>query len=275
MKITGGSLKVKDTLKNSNHQLPAWEEKVDQIRIYSGAKFQTANQVSAGTLCAVTGLSHTAAGQGLGKETSSAPPQLTPVMTYQVLLPDGDDCKGAYLKLKQLEEEDPQLQITWDSRLQQIHLKPMGPVQLEILKNLISQRFQLNVDFGNGAIVYRETILSPVEGIGHFEPLRHYAEVHLLLEPAPRGSGLHFLSDCSVDALDLNWQRLILTHLMEKEHLGVLTGSPITDMRITLVAGRAHVKHTEGGDFRQATYRAVRQGLKHGAPSPSGCSSGC
>jgi len=262
MKITGGALQVKDVLKSGPDEAEPWEEKIDQIRIYSGAKFQAVNQIEAGAVCAVTGLSRTVIGQGLGAEPSSAPPQLVPVMTYQVLLTDSSDYQGAYLKLKQLEEEDPQLHITWNSRLREIHIQPMGPIQLEILKRLIRERFQLEVDFGSGAIVYRETIASSVEGIGHFEPLRHYAEVHLLLEPAPRGSGLHFASSCSTDQLDLNWQRLILTHLMEKEHLGVLTGSPITDMRITVIAGRAHVKHTEGGDFRQATYRAVRQGLK-------------
>lgn len=262
MKITGGSLKVKDVLKSGPDEPAPWEEKVDQIRIYSGIRFRTVDRMEAGAVCAVTGLSHTVAGQGLGAEPSSEPPRLTPVMTYQILLNNSSDLPGAYLKLKQLEEEDPQLHITWNSRLQEIHIQPMGQVQLEILKRMIFDRFQLDVDFGSGNIVYRETIASPVEGIGHFEPLRHYAEVHLLLEPAPRGSGLHIASSCSTDDLDLNWQRLILTHLMEKEHIGVLTGSPITDLRITLVAGRAHPKHTEGGDFRQATYRALRQGLK-------------
>ncbi|MBQ8589178.1 MAG: TetM/TetW/TetO/TetS family tetracycline resistance ribosomal protection protein [Firmicutes bacterium] len=262
MKITGGTLKVKDILKSGPDEREPWEEKVDQIRIYSGLKFQAVDRIEAGAVCAVTGLTRTVVGQGLGEETASLPPQLTPVMTYQVLLNNSSDYQGAYLKLKQLEEEDPQLHITWNSIFKEIHIQPMGLVQLEILKRMILERFQLDVDFGSGNIVYRETIAAPVEGIGHFEPLRHYAEVHLLLEPAKRGSGLHFTTNCSTDHLDLNWQRLIMTHLLEKEHLGVLTGSPITDMRITVVAGRAHTKHTEGGDFRQATYRALRQGLR-------------
>ena len=262
MKITGGVLKVKDVLRSGPEERDPWEEKVDQIRIYSGTKYQAVDQLEAGAVCAVTGLTRTVVGQGLGEEVSSPAPQLAPVMTYQVLLNNSNDYQGAYLKLKQLEEEDPQLHITWNSRLKEIHIQPMGLVQLEILRRLISERFQLDVDFGSGNIVYRETIAAPVEGIGHFEPLRHYAEVHLLMEPAKRGSGLHFTTDCSTDLLDLNWQRLIMTHLLEKEHLGVLTGSPITDMRITVIAGRAHNKHTEGGDFRQSTYRAIRQGLR-------------
>jgi len=262
LKITGGTLKVKDVLKSGPDEREPWEEKVDQIRIYSGLKFQAVDQIEAGAVCAVTGLTRTVVGQGLGEEPSSPAPQLTPVMTYQILLNNTSDYQGAYLKLKQLEEEDPQLHITWNPRLKEIHIQPMGLVQLEILKRMMLERYQLDVDFGSGNIVYRETIAAPVEGIGHFEPLRHYAEVHLLLEPAKRGSGLHFTTDCSTDHLDLNWQRLIMTHLLEKEHLGVLTGSPITDMRVTVIAGRAHTKHTEGGDFRQATYRALRQGLR-------------
>ena len=256
MKITGGSLKVKAPLSG-----PGWEEKADQLRIYSGARFRAVDEAEAGTVCAVTGLSATAAGEGLGAEAEALPPALEPVLTYQVLLPAGQDPHTALQKLRQLEEEDPQLHIVWNERLGEIHVQLMGEVQLEILQGLIARRFGMEVSFGQGGIVYRETIAAPVEGVGHYEPLRHYAEVHLLLEPLPRGSGLELASACPQDMLDVNWQRLVLTHLAEKPHLGVLTGSPITDMRITLVAGRAHVKHTEGGDFRQATYRAVRQGL--------------
>jgi small GTP-binding protein len=264
MKVTGGSLKVKALVTNRRPGLPeneVGEEKIDQIRIYSGARYQTAEEATAGTVCAVTGLNHTRPGEGLGAEAASAPPLLMPVLSYQVLLPEGCNSHEVLVKLDQLAEEDPQLNIVWNGRLQEIHIQLMGEVQLEVLKRLISERFGLNVEFGAGNIVYRETIAKPVEGIGHFEPLRHYAEVHLLLEPGERGSGLQFDAACSEDMLDRNWQRLILTHLKERIHLGVLTGSPITDMKITLVAGRAHVKHTEGGDFRQATYRAVRQGL--------------
>ena len=218
-------------------------------------------EAPAGTVCAVTGLSHTLPGDGLGFETNWQGPLLEPVLTYQVELTDGTDPQTALQRLRQLEEEDPQLHVVWNEQSRQIHIQLMGEVQMEILRRRLRERFGMEVEFGEGAICYRETIANAVEGIGHFEPLRHYAEVHLLLEPAPRGSGLMLAADCPTDELDLNWQRLILTHLAEKPHLGVLTGSPITDMKITLVAGRAHVKHTEGGDFRQATYRAVRQGL--------------
>ena len=256
MKITGGSLKVKAPLSG-----PGWEEKADQLRIYSGAKFQAVDEAAAGTVCAVTGLSATAAGEGLGAEAEALPPALEPVLTYQVVLPAGQDPHTALQKLKQLEEEDPQLHLVWNERLGELHVQLMGEVQLEILQRLIAERFGMEVSFGQGGIVYRETIAAPVEGVGHYEPLRHYAEVHLLMEPLPRGSGLVLTSACPQDMLDLNWQRLVLTHLAERSHPGVLTGSPITDMKITLVAGRAHQKHTEGGDFRQATYRAVRQGL--------------
>ena len=256
MKITGGSLKVKALLSG-----PGWEEKVDQLRIYSGAKFQAVDEAAAGTVCAVTGLSATAAGEGLGAEAEALPPALEPVLTYQVVLPAGQDPHTALQKLKQLEEEDPQLHLVWNERLGELHVQLMGEVQLEILQRLIAERFGMEVSFGQGGIVYRETIAAPVEGVGHYEPLRHYAEVHLLMEPLPRGSGLVLTSACPQDMLDINWQRLVLTHLAERSHPGVLTGSPITDMNITLVAGRAHQKHTEGGDFRQATYRAVRQGL--------------
>ncbi|HJA63777.1 MAG TPA: TetM/TetW/TetO/TetS family tetracycline resistance ribosomal protection protein [Candidatus Intestinimonas stercoravium] len=256
LKVTGGALKVKALLTG-----PDWQEKVDQIRLYSGARFQTAEEVPAGTVCAVTGLSHTRPGQGLGREAASEPPALEPVLTYQLLLPEGCDPHTVLPKLRQLEEEDPQLHLTWSEHLRELHVQLMGEVQLEVLQRLIRARFGLEVSFGPGNILYRETITDTVEGIGHFEPLRHYAEVHLLLEPGERGSGLQFATACPEDMLDRNWQRLVLTHLEERSHRGVLTGSPITDMRITLLAGRAHVKHTEGGDFRQATYRAVRQGL--------------
>jgi small GTP-binding protein len=264
MKITGGTLKVKAPLSNRRAGLPEeeiWEEKVDQIRIYSGAKYFTVEEAQPGTVCAVTGLSRTGSGDGLGIESTSAKPVLEPVLTYQVFLPEGCDTHGALLKLTQIGEEDPQLRIVWNEALREIHLQMMGEVQLAVLKRLIADRFGLDVVFGKGNIVYRETIKAPVEGAGHFEPLRHYAEVHLLLEPIERGSGLQFDTCCSEDMLDRNWQRLILSHLKGRSHPGVLTGFPITDMKITLVSGKAHIKHTEGGDFRQATYRAVRQGL--------------
>ncbi len=264
LKVTGGSLRVKELLTNRQEGLGAekiWEEKADQLRIYSGAKYRLVELAEAGTICAVTGLSHSRVGEGLGYEAAGVPPVLEPVLTYQVLLPEGCNPLFALPKLMQLAEEEPQLRIVWNEQLQEIHLQLMGEVQMEILHQLILTRFGLEVSFGPGNIVYRETICAPVEGVGHFEPLRHYAEVHLLLEPAPRGSGLQFATACSEDQLERNWQRLILTHLEEREHPGVLLGASITDMKITLVAGRAHKKHTEGGDFRQATYRAVRQGL--------------
>ena len=272
MKITGGSLKVKTILTNkktdgktsfrSGHAEEVWEEKADQIRIYSGGKYETVTEAKAGTVCAVTGLTQTYPGQGLGMEVESDMPVLEPVLNYQIKLPPECDVHQMLQKLKQLEEEEPQLHIVWNEQLQEIHAQLMGAVQIEILKSIIWDRFRVAVEFGTGNIMYKETILEPVEGVGHFEPLRHYAEVHLLLEPGEPGSGLQFFTACSEDVLDRNWQRLILTHLEEKEHIGVLTGSPITDMQITLVTGRAHLKHTEGGDFRQSTYRAVRQGLK-------------
>ena len=256
MKITGGSLKVKTLLRADD-----WEEKVNQLRLYSGQKFTLADAVPAGAVCAVTGLNYVKAGDGLGAEPAAAAPLLTPVFTYQVLLPVGCDPHTALQKLRILEEEDPQLHVLWNAEKREIHVQLMGEVQLEILRRVLRDRFQLAAAFSEGSILSRETIANAVEGVGHYEPLRHYAEVHLLLEPGEPGSGLHFASACSEDELDRNWQRLILTHLMEKQHLGVLTGAPITDMKITLIAGRAHLKHTEGGDFRQATYRAVRQGL--------------
>lgn len=261
LKVTGGHLRVKALLTGEDPDGQPWQEKADQLRVYSGAKFQAVEQAPAGTVCAVTGLTRTWAGQGLGEETAGQAPVLQPVQSCRLLLPEGCDAHAVLPRLTQLQEEDPQLRIVWNERLSEIHLQMMGEVQLDVLKRLIWERFGLAVGFGPGSIVYKETIAGPVEGVGHFEPLRHYAEVHLLLEPLPRGAGLQFDSICSEDVLDRNWQRLILTHLEEKEHLGVLTGSPITDMKITLTAGRAHLKHTEGGDFRQATYRAVRQGL--------------
>ena len=257
LKITGGSLKVKALLTGAN----GWQEKVNQIRIYSGAKFTTAEEAEAGTICAVTGLTQTAPGDALGAEPESQAPVLEPVLTYRVLPPDGCDIHSLLKNLRMLEEEDPLLRVVWNETLGEIHVQLMGEVQLEVLTHLIAERFGMDVSFDEGNIVYKETIAAPVIGIGHFEPLRHYAEVHLLIEPGERGSGLQFASVCSTDALDLNWQRLILTHLEEKTHVGVLTGSAVTDLKITLLAGRAHLKHTEGGDFRQATYRAVRQGL--------------
>ena len=254
MKVTGGVLKVKMPLETG--------EKVDQIRIYSGSGFQAVQEVAAGGICAVTGLAATKSGEGLGIEGEGTEPVLEPVLTYQIELPGGTNVHDMFLKLKQLEEEEPELQIVWDDHSGEIHAKVMGEIQIEILKSLISERFQVDVNFGTGSIVYKETIENTVEGVGHYEPLRHYAEVHLLLEPGERGSGLVFDTLCSEDLLDRNWQRLILTHLYEKKHRGVLTGSEITDMKISLVSGRAHTKHTEGGDFRQSTYRAVRQGLR-------------
>jgi len=260
LKVTGGVLKVKAPLSGQRPGL-AEGEKADQLRLYSGTKFQTAAEAPAGTVCAVTGLSRALPGEGLGIESASTAPVLEPVLTYQVLLPEGCDPHKALGCLRTLEEEDPQLHVVWQEQTRQIHVQLMGEVQLEILRRVLADRFGLDASFGAGAVVYRETIAAPVIGIGHFEPLRHYAEVHLLLEPGPRGSGISLATACPEDALDRNWQRLIFTHLLEREHPGVLTGAPVTDLRITLLAGRAHVKHTEGGDFRQATYRAVRQGL--------------
>ncbi len=271
MKITGGSLKARDELSGmgeasfqSGGQIrrrEPWTEKINQIRLYSGEKFETHAEVTAGEICAVTGLTKTRAGEGLGFERGTVRPELSPILSYSVLLPDGMDAAVMLQKLRQLEEEEPQLHIVWDERNKEIKAQIMGQVQTEVYRNLIRERFGVDVDFGTGSIVYKETIANTVEGVGHFEPLRHYAEVHLLLEPGLPGSGLRISSDCREDLLDLNWQRLVLTHLEEKEHPGVLAGAPITDMKITLKAGRAHLKHTEGGDFRQATYRALRQGL--------------
>ncbi|MCD8151113.1 MAG: TetM/TetW/TetO/TetS family tetracycline resistance ribosomal protection protein [Clostridiales bacterium] len=293
MKITGGTLKARDLLSNKRSDIlsgkhsdavPAdakrigvahagtvhagaaaaeevWQEKVNQIRIYNGDKFEAVQEVSAGEICTVTGLTRTWSGQGLGFESETGAPALEPVLSRQIILPEEMDAGLMLPKLRMLEEEQPELHIVWDERAQEIRVQVMGEVQIEILSSLIAERFGVQVTFGPAHIVYRETILQPVEGVGHFEPLRHYAEVHLLMEPLPPGSGLVLAADCSEDLLDKNWQRLILTHLEEKTHRGVLTGSAITDMKITVIAGRAHPKHTEGGDFRRATYRAVRQGL--------------
>lgn len=254
LKVTGGELKVKELI-------PGIEGKVNQIRIYSGVRYELVQSAQAGMVCAVTGLEGTYPGQGMGKEKDSDIPVLEPVLTYRVELPEGCDVHTMLTNLRQLEEEEPELHIVWAGETQEIHIQLMGEVQTEVLQRLIKDRYGVLVEFREGRIIYKETIAGPVEGVGHFEPLRHYAEVHLLLEPGERGSGMQFSSECSEDILDRNWQRLILTHLEEKEHRGVLTGSVLTDVRITLVAGRAHQKHTEGGDFRQATYRAVRQGL--------------
>ena len=265
MKITGGTLKVKSVLSNGRPGESGesfWQDNVNQIRIYSGEKYTMVSEVKAGTVCAVTGLTATYPGQGLGSEQASDMPVLEPVLSYRIGLPTEVNVHQALLQLRQLEEEEPLLHIVWNETLGEIYAQVMGEVQIEILKSLIKERFGMAVTFDEGNIVYKETILEPVEGVGHFEPLRHYAEVHLLLEPGETGSGLIFAADCSEDVLDRNWQRLILTHLEEREHKGVLIGAPITDMKITLLTGRAHIKHTEGGDFRQATYRAVRQGLR-------------
>ena len=260
LKVTGGSLKAKSILEGMSGG-ESWSEKADQLRIYSGTKFRTVDEAAAGEIVAVTGLTRTAPGMGFGWEAQQDKPVLEPVLTYQLVLPEGVDPHTALPKLKQLEEEDPMLRLVWDGRWKQIHVQLMGQIQLEVLQRQIADRFGMDVSFDAGSIVYKETIADAVVGMGHFEPLRHYAEVHLLMEPAPRGSGVEIASACSTDQLDLNWQRLILTHVLEREHRGVLTGSGLTDVKITLVAGKAHLKHTEGGDFRQATYRAIRQGL--------------
>ena len=256
LKITSGSLKVRETLSGDG-----WEEKVTQIRSYSGAKFQPVDEAFPGDVVAVTGLTRTMPGLGLGIENQGLPPVLEPVLTYRVILPDGYDLHKALMMFRQLEEEDPQLHVDWSQQLQEIRIRLMGPIQLEILQQQLMERFSLPVEFSQGSILYKETIAEAVEGVGHYEPLRHYSEVHLLIEPAPRGSGVKMQSACHQDDLDRNWQRLIMGHLSEKQHLGVLTGSPLTDVTITLMSGKAHLKHTEGGDFRQSTYRAVRQGL--------------
>lgn len=259
LKVTGGSLKVKTELSSSRQD--GTGEKVNQVRIYSGMKYETVKEAEPGTVCAVTGPVDTFAGQGLGKERETKIPFLEPVLTYQMILPEDCDVHGMISKLRMLEEEEPQLHVVWNESAKELQVQVMGEVQIEILKSVIKERFRTEVEFGTGSIVYRETIREAAEGVGHFEPLRHYAEVHLLMEPGEPGSGLQYASACSEDILSRNWQRLVLTHLEEKRHRGVLTGAEITDMKITLVSGKAHLKHTEGGDFRQATYRAVRQGL--------------
>ena len=271
LKVTGGEFKAKTMLSGTARvgtdlgeskidDDGMWHEKADQVRVYSGAKFTTVDSVVAGTVCAVTGLTRTFPGAGLGKEPDGVNPVLQPVLTY-TLLPGECDIHACLVALRELEDEDPLLHVVWQSHLEEVHLQLMGAVQLEVIQQMMHDRFGLDVSFGPGGILYKETIAHPVEGVGHFEPLRHYAETHVLLEPLPAGSGMRFASVCSEDVLDRNWQRLILQHCREREHLGVLTGSPITDMKITLLVGRAHLKHTEGGDFRQATYRAIRQGL--------------
>ena len=260
LRVTGGSLKVKALLQGEADGEP-WAEKANQLRLYSGAKYTLAEEVFPGQVCAVTGLTRARPGEGLGAQRDSDLPVLEPVLSYQVLLPEGADVHAALGKLHRLEEEEPQLHVVWNETLGEIHVQLMGEVQLEVLRSLLAERYGLRVEFGPGGILYKETITEPMEGVGHYEPLRHYAEVHLKLEPLPAGSGLQFAADCREEVLDKNWQRLVLTHLEEKQHLGVLIGAPLTDVKITLIAGRAHLKHTEGGDFRQATYRAVRQGL--------------
>lgn len=271
LKVTGGEFKAK-TMLSGTERVGAdlgeskigddgmWHEKADQVRVYSGAKFATVDSVVAGTVCAVTGLTRTFPGAGLGKEPDGVNPVLQPVLTY-TLLPGECDIHACLVALRELEDEDPLLHVVWQPHLEEVHLQLMGAVQLEVIQQMMHDRFGLDVSFGPGGILYKETIAHPIEGVGHFEPLRHYAETHVLLEPLLAGSGMRFASVCSEDVLDRNWQRLILQHCREREHLGVLTGSPVTDMKITLLVGRAHLKHTEGGDFRQATYRAIRQGL--------------
>ena len=260
LRVTGGELKVKAQLSGEADGEP-WTEKANQLRLYSGTKYTLAETIHPGQVCAVTGLTKARQGEGLGAERDSDLPVLEPVLSYQVLLPEGADVHAALGKLHRLEEEEPQLHVVWNEALGEIHVQLMGEIQLEVLRSLLAERFGLNVEFGPGGILYKETITEPMEGVGHYEPLRHYAEVHVKLEPLPRGSGMQFAADCREEVLDRNWQRLVLTHLEEKQHLGVLIGAPLTDVKITLIAGRAHLKHTEGGDFRQATYRAVRQGL--------------
>ena len=271
LKVTGGEFKAKTMLSGTARvgtdlgeskidDDGMWHEKADQVRVYSGAKFTTVDSVVAGTVCAVTGLTRTFPGAGLGKESDGVNPVLQPVLTY-TLLPGECDIHACLVALRELEDEDPLLHVVWQSHLEEVHLQLMGAVQLEVIQQMMHDRFGLDVSFGPGGILYKETIAHPIEGVGHFEPLRHYAETHVLLEPLPAGSGMAYASVCSEDVLDRNWQRLILQHCQEREHVGVLTGSPITDMKITLLVGRAHLKHTEGGDFRQATYRAIRQGL--------------
>jgi len=261
LKITGGSLSVREVLNYTDTSGNELGEKINSIRIYSGDKFKTADSATQGTVCAVLGLTKTFAGQGMGVEKTKTDRALEPVFSYKVQINDGTDNAVALQNLRKIEEEEPQLQVYWNEQLSEIHLRLMGEIQCEILKRIIMERFGMDIDFAAGSILYKETVAAPVEGVGHYEPLRHYSEVHLLITPGERGSGVIFDTECSEDLLSKNWQRLILTHLSEKNHIGVLTGSPLTDVKITLVSGKAHLKHTEGGDFRQATYRAVRHGL--------------
>ena len=265
LKVTGGELKVKDELVSRDDARVSWRAKADQLRLYSGAKFKLISSAPQGTVCAVTGLDESYPGEGLGFEADAVSPSLEPVLRYRVILPAGCDAVTAVRQLRELEDEDPLLRVVWDEHRGEAYLQLMGEVQLEVLQSLIERRFGLKVSFDEGGILYRETVSAKVEGVGHFEPLRHYAEVHLIVEPGEPGSGIQLFTDCSTDELALNWQRLIMTHLAEKTHVGALTGSPLTDVRITLASGRAHPKHTEGGDFRQATYRAVRQALRTAA----------
>lgn len=261
MKITGGFIKVKDILSGITDG-NQWSEKINDIRVYSGEKFKRISEADAGCICAISGLNNTYPGQGLGFEMQSESPNLQPVLSYQIIIPENVNINQAYKMLKELEEEDPTLSLKWNEETKEIIANVMGPIQIQVLKHIIKERFDMDVEFGTGSILYKETINNIVEGVGHFEPLKHYAEVHLLMEPGQLGSGITFESNLNESLLSRNWQRLIMTHLAEKEHKGVLTGSPITDIHFTLVAGKAHLKHTEGGDFREATYRAIRQGLK-------------
>ena len=261
MKITGGFIKVKDILSGITDG-NQWSEKINDIRVYSGEKFKSISEADAGCVCAISGLNNTYPGQGLGFEMQSESPNLQPVLSYQIIIPENVNINKAYKMLKELEEEDPTLNLKWNEETKEIIANVMGPIQIQVLKHIIKERFDMDVEFGTGSILYKETINNIVEGVGHFEPLKHYAEVHLLMEPGQLGSGITFESNLNESLLSRNWQKLIMTHLAEKEHKGVLTGSPITDIHFTLVAGKAHLKHTEGGDFREATYRAIRQGLK-------------
>ena len=261
VKVTGGSLRAKAQVAGVDRRGEPWTEKINEVRLYQGESFETVAEVGAGRICAVTGLSHVVPGSALGAESDGTRPVLAPVLSYQVIPEPGADVSALVRALRELADEDPMLGVTWQEQLQEAHVQLMGEVQQDVIAELLRERYGFNVTFGPGGILYKETVTAPAEGVGHFEPLRHYAEVRLLVEPLPSGAGVEFGTRCSTDDLDLNWQRLILTNAMERDHLGVLTGAPLTDVRITLLAGRAHAKHTEGGDFRQATYRAVRQAL--------------
>ena len=261
VKVTGGTLRAKTQVTGMGRRGEPWAEKINEVRLYQGASFETVAEVPAGRICAVTGLSHVVPGSALGAEPEGARPLLAPVLSYRVIPEPGADASALVRALRELADEDPMLGVTWQEQLQEAHVQLMGEVQQDVIAELLRERYGFAVTFGPGGILYKETVTAPAEGVGHFEPLRHYAEVRLLVEPLPRGSGVEFGTRCPVDDLDLNWQRLILTNAMERDHLGVIAGAPLTDVRITLLAGRAHAKHTEGGDFRQATYRAVRQAL--------------